>query len=439
MTSTPTLSNGFEMQGTGDNAGTWGEVLDRALAVIDESADGLTTVPVGPSDITLSSTVFVSNQARRRMLKLTGVGAANVVIPGVPKWYLVHNACTGAVTIKTASHAGISIAPGSVTSIYCDAANCVQATSLWPLADGTAATPALYFSTDVSTGLYRVGAGTIGVTTGGSRILTVSPAGLATSLSTNGPLTNTITNANAGTSADAYFAASNGTGTLRTGYRGTAQTAYGALVAGAGYLYLSAAPLVLMADGASGQLRFASGGNTETARNSTTSGITTWRFGLSSYAFSASVAAVSIGYAGTGTQYGITMLPQTDITTAIEFKNAFGTTVGSISQTATATAYNTSSDYRLKDDIIDLDGSSAFIDALQPRRFTWKADGAPAVGFIAHEMAAVSPSSVTGEKDAVDAIGQPLYQGMQASSPEIIAMMIAELQSLRARVAALEA
>lgn len=110
-------------------------------------------------------------------------------------------------------------------------------------------------------------------------------------------------------------------------------------------------------------------------------------------------------------------------------------TVGTISVTTTATAYNTSSDYRLKTGIVDFeDGESgAFIDALRPRKGTWLANGEPFVGFIAHETAEVSPSSVTGEKDG------PEMQSMQASSPEIMANIVAELQALRARVAALEA
>ena len=115
-----------------------------------------------------------------------------------------------------------------------------------------------------------------------------------------------------------------------------------------------------------------------------------------------------------------------------------GTNVGTISVTTTATAYNTSSDYRLKDITGSLTDSGSFIDALKPKVGTWKADGSKFVGFLAHEFAEVSPSSVTGEKDAVDADGNPKYQAMQASSAEVIANLVAELQSLRQRVAALE-
>ena len=115
-----------------------------------------------------------------------------------------------------------------------------------------------------------------------------------------------------------------------------------------------------------------------------------------------------------------------------------GTFTGNISNTNTATAYNTSSDYRLKDNPQPLTNSGVFIDALQPKTWAWKADGSRGVGFIAHEVQAVSPGSVVGEKDAVDADGKPIMQAMEYGSAEFIANIVAELQSLRARVAQLE-
>ena len=108
------------------------------------------------------------------------------------------------------------------------------------------------------------------------------------------------------------------------------------------------------------------------------------------------------------------------------------TTVGSISISSNATTYATSSDYRLKNISGDLQGSGAFIDALKPRVGTWKADGKPFVGFVAHELQEVSPSSVTGEKDGTQ------MQAVGYGSAELIANMVAELKSLRARVAVLE-
>jgi hypothetical protein len=58
---------------------------------------------------------------------------------------------------------------------------------------------------------------------------------------------------------------------------------------------------------------------------------------------------------------------------------------------------------------------------------------------LAHEFQEVYPSSVSGTKDAVDAEGKPVYQAMQASTSEVIADLVAEIQNLRKRLAALEA
>jgi len=115
-------------------------------------------------------------------------------------------------------------------------------------------------------------------------------------------------------------------------------------------------------------------------------------------------------------------------------------TIGSITQSGTTgVAYNTTSDYRLKTNPQPLTGSGAFIDALQPKTWEWLADGSDGVGFIAHEVAEVSPGSVVGAKDAVDDDGQPVHQVMEYGNAEFMANIVAELQSLRARVAALEA
>lgn len=110
-----------------------------------------------------------------------------------------------------------------------------------------------------------------------------------------------------------------------------------------------------------------------------------------------------------------------------------------VTNSSAQTSYAASSDYRLKNDPQPLIGSGTFIDALHPRTWIWASSGLRGVGFIAHEVATVSPSSVFGEKDAVNKNNEPIYQSMEYGSPEFIANIIAELQSLRARVATLEA
>ena len=116
--------------------------------------------------------------------------------------------------------------------------------------------------------------------------------------------------------------------------------------------------------------------------------------------------------------------------------NRAGTQVGNISVTTLLTTYNTTSDYRLKTVIGAVADSGSRIDALQPVEYEWKANGSRTRGFLAHQFQEVYASSVTGTKDAVDADGKPVYQAMQASTPEVIADLVAEIQSLRKRLAA---
>jgi hypothetical protein len=111
-----------------------------------------------------------------------------------------------------------------------------------------------------------------------------------------------------------------------------------------------------------------------------------------------------------------------------------GTQIGSITQSGTtAVAYNTSSDYRLKNITGPITNSGNYIDSLNPVEGTWKADGSTFVGLIAHEVQEASRTPVaTGEKDGEE------MQGMDYSSAEIIANLIAEVKALRQRVATLE-
>ena len=133
---------------------------------------------------------------------------------------------------------------------------------------------------------------------------------------------------------------------------------------------------------------------------------------------------------------------RTDNGETVRFTNN-GNTVGTISTTGSATAYNTSSDYRLKHDIAPMTGALAKVAALKPCTYKWKADGSDGEGFIAHELQAVCPDAVTGEKDAVDAEGKPIYQGIDTSF--LVATLTAAIQeqqaiiqSLTARIEALE-
>jgi hypothetical protein len=123
-------------------------------------------------------------------------------------------------------------------------------------------------------------------------------------------------------------------------------------------------------------------------------------------------------------------------TTHATFLNG-GSEVGSITSTTVATFYNTTSDYRLKTVIGSVSDAGTRLDALKPIEYDWKSGGRTR-GFLAHEFAEVYPTSVSGAKDAIDKEGNPKYQSMQAATSEVMADLIAEIQSLRKRVAQLE-
>jgi len=84
------------------------------------------------------------------------------------------------------------------------------------------------------------------------------------------------------------------------------------------------------------------------------------------------------------------------------FKNTNGT-VGSISTTGSNTSFNTSSDYRLKENVSDMTGAIDRVNQLQPKRFNFIADDTNTLvdGFIAHEVSSVIPEAISGDKDGM--------------------------------------
>jgi hypothetical protein len=124
--------------------------------------------------------------------------------------------------------------------------------------------------------------------------------------------------------------------------------------------------------------------------------------------------------------------------TYVQFYNSSGGGIGNINRVTTTNAvvYNTTSDYRLKTVTGAVTGQGARIDALKPIDYLWTEGGQQARGFLAHEFQTIYPNSVTGDKDAVDANGNPKYQAMQAATSEVIADLVAEIQSLRQRLSA---
>jgi hypothetical protein len=108
---------------------------------------------------------------------------------------------------------------------------------------------------------------------------------------------------------------------------------------------------------------------------------------------------------------------------------------GQITLNGNTTAYTSASDYRLKENIAPMTGSLDKVLTLKPVTFTFKDSGQTSQGFIAHELQAVIPECVVGEKDAVDADGKPQYQSVDTSF--LVATLTAAIQEQQALIESL--
>ena len=88
--------------------------------------------------------------------------------------------------------------------------------------------------------------------------------------------------------------------------------------------------------------------------------------------------------------------------TFMQFVNSSGAAQGSIYANATTTtSYNTSSDYRLKENVAPMSGSIDRLKQLKPSTWAWIQDGSHGEGFLAHEAQEIVPECATGTKDAM--------------------------------------
>jgi len=265
--------------------------------------------------------------------------------------------------------------------------------------DGTAAAPAIAFESDDGNGIFLSTTDTVGIATNGSSRMTVSTTAVTSTLPVIVP---------DGTAA-APSVAFTGSGT-DTG------------------VYSPGVDQVAISAGGFERLRITNSGAFNFNSGSTTAAIYSYQYnGLSN------VGAAFMDTSNSGTTAAVRF-----------FRNTTSTQVGEIATSTTGTSYNTSSDYRLKENIVPLTGAADRLNQLQVRRFNFIADPDTTVdGFIAHQAQAVVPECVTGEKDAVDADGNPVYQGIDQSKlvPLLTAALqeaLAEIESLKARVTALE-
>jgi len=125
-----------------------------------------------------------------------------------------------------------------------------------------------------------------------------------------------------------------------------------------------------------------------------------------------------------------------------------GGEVGTIVANASSTTYNTSSDYRLKENVDYTWDATTRLKQLKPARFNWIADSSNTLqdGFLAHEVSSIVPEAVTGVKDEVytkddetngdGTQGDPIYQGIDHS--KLVPLLVKTVQELEARIKTLE-
>ena len=146
--------------------------------------------------------------------------------------------------------------------------------------------------------------------------------------------------------------------------------------------------------------------------------------------YSSAIVTISGGQNGVNQSLALVQTDNTGFHDKILFANTGGV-VGSISTSGSVTSYNVTSDERLKENIQDAVSASALIDAIKVRQYDWKSDGAhQRYGFVAQELVTVAPEAVT----------QPPNEEAMLSVDysKLVPMLVKEIQSLRARVAALE-
>jgi len=312
---------------------------------------------------------------------------------------------------------------------------------------GTAGAPAITFATSTQSGWYLDAVNQPALSTSGVRRLFVTAAGLLTvssgatitgNFTTAGP-TNATNIASDQTSGVLNLGGIAGTGTITLGQSTGAQT----VNIGTGITATGITKRVNIGEnGAAGSSTFIGIGSAGAGTTIISLGVGGINDKIKMWGVvqlggvQLGTAKLSLVYAPS-TNTGIVLQPSTNTggPTPISFLNAAGTTVGSVTTTATATSYVTSSDYRLKENILPITNALTRVAALKPVTYIWKSNGENSDGFIAHELAEVCPNAVIGSKDDVDSEGNPKYQGIDASF--LIATLTAAIQEQQTLIASL--
>jgi len=167
----------------------------------------------------------------------------------------------------------------------------------------------------------------------------------------------------------------------------------------------------------------------------------------SSYVFNVGnvlIGKTSTGLANVGIEAAVDTLRATKTSSApVEF-NRLGTDgdivlfykdtagKGSISITSSAVSYNTSSDYRLKENVVEMTGALDRVGQLKPSRFNFIGEEKTVDGFLAHEVQDIVPEAISGDKDEVDEDGNEKYQGIDQS--KLVPLLVGAIQELKKEI-----
>ena len=429
-----------------------GDTMTGALTMANQQAVRFSeTTANGSNYIALQADAALASNKTITLPDTTGTVVTTGDTGTVTSTMIANGTILNADVNASAAIAGTKVSPdfGSQT---------IVTTGIFSSAAGTAAAPSIAFTGDTSTGLWSPAADTIAASTGGSERLRIDSSGrllvgTSTSRALSGVNSNiqlegttydssclSIVRNSAATALDAgglLFGRSRGSGTTvvanndRLGFigffgaNGSDLSNPAALVEG----FADGTPGVgdmpgrlvfsTTADGASSpteRMRITNGG--EILVNSTTT------------------RSVPFSVEANGNGSAAFYQPLTASYTSLYFLNPNGT-VGTIATSGSSTSYNTSSDYRLKENVSPVTDGITRLQQLKPSRFNFIADPGKTVdGFIAHEVQAVVPEAITGEKDAVDDDGNLQYQGIDQS--KLVPLLTAALQEAIAKIETLE-
>tara|TARA_R110000772_G_scaffold59384_3_gene134519 strand:- start:202 stop:903 length:702 start_codon:yes stop_codon:yes gene_type:complete len=136
MANSTSASLKLTVQATGENSGTWGQITNTNLLILEQAIGGFDTFNVTNANRTLTFTNGAVSDGKNEVIKLTGTLASNLTVSipnSVEKTYIVEDACNHAnntLTFKTASGTGVLLCEGHTYTLYSNGTNVVKAGEL---------------------------------------------------------------------------------------------------------------------------------------------------------------------------------------------------------------------------------------------------------------------------------------------------------------------